>query len=305
VAGFTNLTRDHLDYHGDMDGYFAAKRRLFTEHLAPDGVAVVNARDPWGARLADQLGPGRRVWRYGTRSEDALRAEEITLGLSGIAASVQTPAGPLSLRSPLVGLHNVENLLCAAGMALGLGLPPEAVSRGLAASPGAPGRLERIDGPGFPVFVDYAHTDDALARALEALKALSPRRLVAVFGCGGDRDRGKRPLMGAAAGRAADLTIVTSDNPRTEDPLRIVGEILPGVEQAGRRRLSAAEAVAGESGYVVEPDRRAALELAVACARPGDAVLVAGKGHEDYQIVGTEKRHFDDREEARRALGLA
>ena len=305
VAGFTNLTRDHLDYHGDMDGYFAAKRRLFTEHLAPDGVAVLNARDPWGARLADQLGPGRRVWRYGTRSEDALRAEEITLGLGGIAASVRTPLGPLSLRSPLVGLHNVENLLCAAGMALGLGVPPEAVARGLAASPGAPGRLERIDGPGFPVFVDYAHTDDALARALDALKALSPRRLVAVFGCGGDRDRGKRPLMGAAAGRAADLTIVTSDNPRTEDPARILGEILPGVEQAGRRRLSAAEAVAGEAGYVVEPDRRAALELAVACARPGDAVLVAGKGHEDYQIVGTEKRHFDDREEARRALGLA
>jgi UDP-N-acetylmuramoyl-L-alanyl-D-glutamate--2,6-diaminopimelate ligase len=305
VAGFTNLTRDHLVYHGDMDGYFAAKRRLFTEHLAPDGVAVVNARDPWGARLADQLGPGRRVWRYGTRSEDALRAEEIALGLAGIAASVVTPLGPLSLRSPLVGLHNVENLLCAAGMALGLGVPAEAVARGLAASGGAPGRLERIDGPGFPVFVDYAHTDDALVRALDALKALSPRRLVAVFGCGGDRDRGKRPLMGAAAGRAADLTIVTSDNPRTEDPLRIVGEILPGVEQAGRRRLSAAEAVAGEAGYVVEPDRRAAIELAAACARPGDAVLVAGKGHEDYQIVGTEKRHFDDREEARRALGLA
>ena len=305
VAGFTNLTRDHLDYHGDMDGYFAAKRRLFTEHLAPEAVAVVNARDPWGAKLADQLGPGRRVWRYGTRSEDALRADEITLGLAGIAASLQTPLGPLSLRSPLVGLHNVENLLCAVGMALGLGVPTEAVARGLAASHGAPGRLERIDGPGFPVFVDYAHTDDALARALDALRALSPRRLLAVFGCGGDRDRGKRPLMGAAAGRAADLTIVTSDNPRTEDPLRIVGEILPGVEQAGRRRLSAAEAVAGEAGYVVEPDRRAALELAVACARPGDAVLVAGKGHEDYQLVGTEKRHFDDREEARRALGLA
>jgi len=305
VAGFTNLTRDHLDYHGDMDGYFAAKRRLFVEHLAPDGIAVVNARDPWGARLADQLGPGRRVWRYGTRGDDALRAEEITLGLGGIAAALQTPLGPLSLRSPLVGLHNVENLLCAAGMALALGVPPEAVARGLAASPGAPGRLERIEGPGFQVFVDYAHTDDALARVLEALRALSPRRLVTVFGCGGDRDRGKRPLMGSAAGRAADLTIVTSDNPRTEDPLRIIDEIVPGVEWAGRRRLSAAEAVAGEAGYAVEPDRRAAIELAVACARPGDAVLLAGKGHEDYQVVGGERRHFDDREEARRALDLA
>jgi len=304
VAGFTNLTRDHLDYHGDMDAYFAAKRRLFVEHLAPDGVAVVNVRDPWGAKLADQLGPGRRVWRYGTRSEDALRAEEVTLGLGGIAASVTTPAGPVSLRSPLVGLHNLENLLAAAGMALALGVPPEAVARGLAGSAGAPGRLERIEGNGFPVFVDYAHTDDALARALEALQALSPRRLLAVFGCGGDRDRGKRPLMGAAAGRAADLTIVTSDNPRTEDPMRIIGEIVPGVELAGRRRLTVAEAVVGEAGYLVEPDRRAAIELAVACARPGDAVLVAGKGHEAEQLVGSERRHFDDREEARRALGL-
>jgi UDP-N-acetylmuramoyl-L-alanyl-D-glutamate--2,6-diaminopimelate ligase len=304
VAGFTNLTRDHLDYHGDMEGYFSAKRRLFVEHLAPDGTAVVNARDPYGARLADQLGPGRQAWRYGTRSEDALRPEGLESTLSGTRATLRTPRGEVVLRSPLVGAHNVENLLCAAGMALALGLPPEAVARGLAASGGAPGRLQRIDGPGFPVFVDYAHTDDALARVQAALRALGPRRLVTVFGCGGDRDRGKRPLMGEAAGRGSQLAVVTSDNPRSEDPLRIIGEILPGLERAGRRRLSAAEAVAGEDGYVVEPDRRAALELAVACAREGDAVLVAGKGHEDYQLVGGERRHFDDAEEARRALRL-
>jgi UDP-N-acetylmuramoyl-L-alanyl-D-glutamate--2,6-diaminopimelate ligase len=203
-----------------------------------------------------------------------------------------------------VGAHNVENLLCAAGMALALGLPPDAVARGLAASRGAPGRLERIDGPGFAVFVDYAHTDDALARVQDALRALGPRRLVTVFGCGGDRDRGKRPLMGEAAGRGSELAVVTSDNPRSEDPLRIIGEILPGLERAGRRRLSAAEALAGEAGYLVEPDRRAALELAVACAREGDAVLVAGKGHEATQLVGGERRHFDDAEEVRRALRL-
>ena len=304
VAGFTNLTRDHLDYHGDMDGYFAAKRRLFVEHLAPDGTAVVNARDPWGARLADQLGPGRQVWRYGTRLEDALRPEGLEPSLAGTRFTLRTPRGEVAVRSPLVGAHNVENLLCAAGMALALGLPPGAVARGLAASRGAPGRLERIDGPGFQAFVDYAHTDDALTRVQEALRALGPRRLLTVFGCGGDRDRGKRPLMGQAAGRLADLAVVTSDNPRSEDPLRIVGEIVGGLEALGRRRLSAAEALAGQDGYVVEPDRRAAVELAVACARQGDAVLVAGKGHEAYQLVGAERRHFDDAEEVRRALRL-
>lgn len=305
AAGFTNLTRDHLDYHGDMEGYFAAKRRLFVEHLAPDGIAVVNARDPWGARLADQLGPGRTAWRYGTRGEDQLRAESPRLSIGGIEATVQTPRGPLALRSPLVGAHNLENLLCAAGLALAAGLPPAAVEAGLSESRGAPGRLERIDGRGLSVFVDYAHTDDALARAVEALRSLGPRRLVVVFGCGGDRDRGKRPLMGAVAGRGADVAIVTSDNPRSEDPLRIIAEIEPGLSVAGRPRRTAAEAVAGEPGYVVEPDRRAAIELALACARPGDAVLIAGKGHEDYQLVGAERRRFDDREEARRALGLA
>jgi UDP-N-acetylmuramoyl-L-alanyl-D-glutamate--2,6-diaminopimelate ligase len=304
VAAFTNLTRDHLDYHGDMEAYFAAKRRLFAEHLAPGGTAVVNARDPWGARLADQLGPGRRVWRFGTRGEDALRAAEVATGLEGISATFETPAGAIPVRSPLVGAHNLENLLCAAGVALALGIPPEAVGRGLSASRGAPGRLERVAGRGVNVFVDYAHTDDALARALEALRALEPARLLVVFGCGGDRDRGKRPLMGAAAGRGADLAIVTSDNPRSEDPLGIIAGIEPGLAGAGRPRLTAVEAVAGEAGYVVVPDRRAAIELAVACARPGDAVLIAGKGHEATQLVGAERRRFDDREEARRALGL-
>ena len=305
AAGFTNLTRDHLDYHGDMESYFSAKRRLFLEHLAEDGVAVVNARDPHGAMLADQLGPGRRVWRYGDRTEDALRAERVEPGLDGTRAIIATPSGELDVRTPLVGSHNVENLLCAAGMALAVGIPADAVQRGLRDCRGAPGRLERLASRGVSVFVDYAHTDDALAHALDALRALSPRRLVCVFGCGGDRDRGKRPLMGKAAAARADLVVVTSDNPRTEDPGAVIAEILPGLDAAGMRRLSSAALREGERGYTVEPDRRAAIALAVEVAREGDAVLLAGKGHEDYQIVGKERHPFSDRDEARKALGIA
>jgi UDP-N-acetylmuramoyl-L-alanyl-D-glutamate--2,6-diaminopimelate ligase len=305
AAAFTNLTRDHLDYHGDMERYFAAKRRLFVEHLAPDGVAVVNVRDPFGARLADQLGPGRRVWRHGGRSGDELRAEDVVTGLSGITGIVHSPAGALAVRSPLVGAHNVENLLCAVGLALALEVPLPAIGRALSECTGAPGRLERFAARGISVFVDYAHTDDALTRALDALRALAPRRLVCVFGCGGDRDRGKRPLMGEAAGRGADAVVVTSDNPRTEDPAVIIDEVVPGLDRSGLRRLSAAALRGGGRGFVVEPDRSAAVALAVASAREGDAVLLAGKGHEEYQIVGRERLPFSDRDEARRALGIA
>jgi UDP-N-acetylmuramoyl-L-alanyl-D-glutamate--2,6-diaminopimelate ligase len=306
VAGFTNLTRDHLDYHGDMERYFAAKRRLFAEHLAPDGLAVVNVRDPYGVRLADQLGPGRRLWRFGGRAEDALRAVDVRTGLAGLSATLATPGGAIAIRSPLVGAHNLDNLLCAAGVALGLELPLEAVAWGLSACPGAPGRLERISGRGVSIFVDYAHTHDALDRALAALRGLAPRRLACVFGCGGDRDRGKRPLMGETAARGADLVVVTSDNPRTEDPAAIIADILPGLERAGMRRLTPDALRSGEArGFVVEPDRRAAIALAAEAAREGDAILVAGKGHEDHQIVGGERLPFSDRDEARRALGAA
>jgi len=306
VAGFTNLTRDHLDYHGDLERYFQAKRRLFAEGLAPGGVAVVNGDDPFGARLHRELtGAGRTAWRFGDAAGAEIRAHEVRMGLDGIEASLETPAGMLALRSPLVGAHNLENLLLAAGMALGLGLSPAAVAAALAASSGAPGRLERIEAGGVTAFVDYAHTDDALQRVTEALRRLGPNRLIVVFGCGGDRDRGKRPIMGEVAGRAADLAVVTSDNPRSEEPLSIIGEILPGLERAGARRLQETEARGGASGYAVVPDRRQAIALAIAAARSGDAVLIAGKGHEDYQITGAERRHFDDREEARRALGFA
>jgi len=306
VAGFTNLTRDHLDYHGDLETYFLAKRRLFLDHLKPRGVAVVNADDPFGSRLAGELEmtPGRSVWRYGLRHGRELSARGARFGLSGMEAELTTPAGPVALRSPLVGAYNLENLLCAAGLALSAGLARDAVERGLASCPGAPGRLERVEARGITAFVDYAHTDDALARALAALRALAPRRLLVVFGCGGDRDRGKRPLMGEAAARAADLAVVTSDNPRGEDPAAIIAEIVPGLERAGLRRLSAQRALAGDAGYLVVTDRREAISLALSAARAGDAVLIAGKGHEDYQLVGAERLHFDDREEARRALGI-
>jgi UDP-N-acetylmuramoyl-L-alanyl-D-glutamate--2,6-diaminopimelate ligase len=305
AAGFTNLGRDHLDYHPNMDAYFEAKQRLFTELLAPGGVAVVNAADAHGARLAATLaGAGRTVWRFGVPGAE-IAARDVAIGLSGIRAVIATPRGDVAVASPLVGAHNLENLELAAGLALALGFPPAAVSAGLSASPGAPGRLERIDGRGVSAFVDYAHTPDSLGAACAAVRALSPRRLLVVFGCGGDRDRGKRPLMGRAAGAACDLVVVTSDNPRTEDPRAILDAIVPGVEAAGLPRLSPERAIAGERGFVVEEDRRAAIALALSAARPGDAVLIAGKGHEGYQIVGEEKRPFDDREEARRGLDAA
>ena len=305
AAGFTNLGRDHLDYHPDEASYFAAKRRLFTELLAPDGVAVVNVADAHGARLADALrAAGRTVWRSGVPGAE-VAARVLHAGIDGTHAVLETPRGEIVVRSPLVGAHNVENLCVAAGLALASGIDPAAVAAGLSASRGAPGRLERIDGRGVAAFVDYAHTPDSLAAACAAIRALSPRRLVVLFGCGGDRDRGKRPLMGRAAGAAADLVVVTSDNPRTEDPDAILAEIVPGLVASGLPRLSPAGTRDGARGFAVVADRREAIALALAAARPGDAVLIAGKGHEDYQIVGAQRRHLDDREEARKGLGVA
>ncbi|WP_373044179.1 UDP-N-acetylmuramoyl-L-alanyl-D-glutamate--2,6-diaminopimelate ligase [Vulgatibacter sp.] len=306
TAAFTNLTHDHLDYHADMEDYFAAKAKLFRAHLRAGGVAVLNGDDAYGTRLHEELvAGGVTSWRFSTEDAAAeLTARDVRIGIDGIEATLVTPRGEAQIRSPLVGAHNLQNLLTAAGLALGAGLPIEAVAEGLTQSPGAPGRLERIDGPqGVVAFVDYAHTDDALRRACSALREASPGRLITVFGCGGDRDTGKRPLMGAVAGSGSDLAVVTSDNPRTEDPARIVEMIVPGVECTGKKRLSHDEARAGGEGFTVEVDRRKAIDLAVACARPGDVILIAGKGHEDYQILGTTKIHFDDREEARRALG--
>jgi UDP-N-acetylmuramoyl-L-alanyl-D-glutamate--2,6-diaminopimelate ligase len=292
-AVFTNLTRDHLDFHGDLERYFAAKARLFLEYLPAGGkrdpVAVVNVDDGAGERLADMV--ATRCVRVGRGARADVRALDVATSLTGTRGTLALGADRVAFESPLVGAPHVENILGAAAAAWALGVAPDAIARGLAALEPPPGRLEQIAGPGFAVVVDYAHTPDALARALDVLRPLTSGRLITVVGCGGDRDRGKRPLMGEAAARRSDVVVLTSDNPRTEDPLRILADIEEGVRAAGM------------GDHVVEPDRRAAIARAVGLARAGDLVLVAGKGHEDYQIVGTEKRHLDDREEVRRALG--
>ena len=302
AAVFTNLTRDHLDYHGDLDRYFAAKARLFLEYLPaggkPDPVAIVNVDDPVGARLAATL--ATRCVPVGRTPRAAVRPREVDTTLAGTRGVLEVGGEELPFTCRLVGAAHVENILAAVATAWALGVPREAIARGVAAVEPPAGRLEQIAGSGFTVVVDYAHTPDALSRVLAVLRPLTRGRLVTVFGCGGDRDRGKRPLMGEAAARGSDLVVLTSDNPRTEDPARILADIEVGVRAAGMQALR--RPAPGARGYLVEPDRPRAIVLAVGVARPGDLVLVAGKGHEDYQIVGTEKRHLDDREEVRRAL---
>ncbi len=308
-AAFTNLSRDHLDYHGTMEAYFEAKASLFRALLPPGAPAVINFDDPKGAALAKGL--KARVIGYSTQNakKAELRAEGLQSGLQGISFQLNG----VELKSPLIGRHNAENLLAALGLLLGLGHPLEELAKAAPLAVGAPGRLERVpDGSGRVVLVDYAHTDDALARVLDALleaaaasrrpQAASPPRVLCVFGCGGDRDKGKRPLMGEAASRRANLTVATSDNPRTEDPLAILRDIEPGLAKSGRARLGTSDARARRDGYVLVPDRREAIALAINCARAGDVVLIAGKGHEPYQIVGREKLDFDDRVEAAKAL---
>ncbi|MGO9393175.1 MAG: UDP-N-acetylmuramoyl-L-alanyl-D-glutamate--2,6-diaminopimelate ligase [Desulfobaccales bacterium] len=301
---FTNFSQDHLDYHRDLDDYFAAKARHFLELLANGGgapsLAVLNLDDPRGQELRAQV----RVpcLTYGCRPQSQVRPLSHRFHPQGIEARLASPAGEVMIDSRLVGPFNLANILAAAATALGLGLSPQEVSRGIAALSGVPGRLERFGPAGGPgVFVDYAHTPDALAQALGALQQLDFARIITVFGCGGDRDRKKRPLMGAAAA-PSHLVVVTSDNPRGEEPLAIIREIEPGLAAAALAQISGAAAGKGERGYLLIPDRREAIRLAISLARPGDAVLVAGKGHEDYQIWGSERRHFDDREEV--TLGL-
>jgi UDP-N-acetylmuramoyl-L-alanyl-D-glutamate--2,6-diaminopimelate ligase len=297
AAGFTHLTRDHLDFHHDMESYFQAKRRLFVELLADGGVAVINGDDAHGARLAEELSRGgRRCWRFGRAAGLELRLAAVETTLEGTSVRLETPVGELTVRSHLIGAHNAENLALAAGLCLALGRPAAVVSAGLAALARVPGRLERV-GAGEPkAFVDYAHTDDALARVCAALRSVGAQRLVLVFGCGGDRDPGKRPLMGLAAARGADLSIATSDNPRSEPPQAILQQIVPGLLQGGAAALSKEDLRTGARGFWVEADRARAIDLAVQLAGPGAVVLVAGKGHEDYQIVGDQRLHFDDRE---------
>jgi UDP-N-acetylmuramoyl-L-alanyl-D-glutamate--2,6-diaminopimelate ligase len=303
VAGLTNVTQDHLDYHGTMERYFQAKTVLFRELLTPDGVGVVFADRDDGRRMQPHIA-GRAV----TLSLDpAVGADVQVVGSQlaerGTRLSLRTAWGPLEIDSPLVGGFNVDNLCLAAGMGLGLGLSPEVVARGLAAQKTVPGRLERVDNDaGVLCVVDYAHTPDALERALQTLRPLTRGRLLVVFGCGGDRDPTKRPVMGEAAVRLGDVVLVTSDNPRTEDPGKIVQMVIEGVRRAGGVQVPAQALAAAARGYTAEVDRRTAIRQAVAASRPGDTLVIAGKGHEDYQILGTRKIHFDDREEAAAAF---
>jgi UDP-N-acetylmuramoyl-L-alanyl-D-glutamate--2,6-diaminopimelate ligase len=289
VAVFTNLTRDHLDFHGDMDRYFAAKRVLFESLLREDGTAIVNVDDDRGAAIA--AASRGRVWTYGLDRPADLRARDVTLSLDGTRFHVDSPAGSFEIKTPLLGRFNVENLLAAFGAALALGLAPEKALAGLRSLRGVPGRLERVDaGQDFAVVVDYAHTDDALKNLLETVRELQPRRIITVFGCGGDRDKTKRPLMGAVASRLSDVVVVTSDNPRSEPPEAIIEEIQRGMN--GRR---------GPERHVIV-DRREAIGRALEMAGAGDAVVIAGKGHETYQVLRDRTIPFDDRQVARDVL---
>ena len=305
-AIFTNLTRDHLDFHPDMESYFAAKRSLFADLLAnspkPRRFAVVNRGDPYGRRIAETVREGLVTFGLGDDADVAPLDVERSIG--GLQGELRIGNDRVAFSSSLVGDAHLENILAAAGAAWAEGIPLSTIAEGIRRCPGIPGRMERVDGGApFAVLVDYAHSPDALERAVRVLRSLAERRLIVVFGCGGDRDRGKRPLMGEAAARIADLVILTSDNPRTEDPLKILHEIERGVVEAGLESIQEGAARRGEeSGYLVLPDRRHAIRLAVEIARPSDIVLIAGKGHEPYQILGTEKFPFDDREEVRRCL---
>ncbi|HUJ19654.1 MAG TPA: UDP-N-acetylmuramoyl-L-alanyl-D-glutamate--2,6-diaminopimelate ligase [Nitrospirota bacterium] len=302
AAAFTNLTQDHLDFHGSMDAYFQAKLGLFTG-LSAGGHAVVNRDDP---RADEVIGATRApVVSTGMTGSAAVHpAGEIRHGIAGLAFTVSTPAGAVAIESPLVGRHNIYNILTAVGIGTALGLGRDAIAQGIRAMKAVPGRMEKVDlGQPFGVVVDYAHTEDALVRLLEAVREIAENRVITVFGCGGDRDRTKRPKMGAAALRGSDIVIVTSDNPRTEEPLDIIAEIENGMtDGSGPATPDAAAAAAGGKPYAVVPDRHEAIAAAIRAARPGDVVVLAGKGHEDYQVVGTTKHHFDDREVAREEI---
>lgn len=276
AAVFTNLTRDHLDYHGTMEAYLTAKLRLST-YLGLGGVEIVNRDDEAWRALPERAG---RV-TFGTAPDADVRASELELDAGGSSFRLTTPWGAADIRLPLLGDFNVSNALAAAATALALGRPLPEVAARLAAAPQVPGRMERIGERPCVILRDYAHTPDALERALATLRPLTTGRLIVVFGCGGDRDRGKRPIMGQVAAERSDLAVVSSDNPRTEDPEAIIDDIVAGMGSAPHIRLA---------------DRRAAIARALGEAAPGDTVLLAGKGHETYQVIGTEKVPFDERD---------
>jgi UDP-N-acetylmuramoyl-L-alanyl-D-glutamate--2,6-diaminopimelate ligase len=310
---FTNLTQDHLDYHKTMENYYQAKKRFFSEVLPGRKKnhrhsMVVNVDDPWGKRLVRETGAANRPLTFGIEEDADIRASSFDLSLNGIKAQIAAGPDSFEINSSLIGKFNLSNILAAVSAAIALQIPNEAICRGVETMRAVPGRLEKVSGPNQPqVFVDYAHTDDALRRVLQSLAPFKEGRILTVFGCGGDRDRGKRPLMGKVATNFSDLTILTSDNPRSENPLNIIGDIEVGInsQSVPRGSLEALSLGMTGRGYVVIPDRREAIEAAIRSARSSDIVLIAGKGHEDYQIIGTNRLHFDDREIAREILRSA
>ncbi len=293
VGVFTNLTRDHLDYHQTMENYFDAKKALFDGRLGtPPASSVINTDDAWGAKLAAELKRnGQRVVTFSQIGEADLTAENIEVSLmTGTSFDLKTPHGNRKIESPLVGKPHVYNMLSATAAALEIGYDLDKITEGLKTCIGAPGRFERVPHDGnFAVVVDYAHSDDALLNILKTARELTNGRIITVFGCGGDRDKTKRIPMGEIAGKNSDLVIVTSDNPRTEDPLKIISQIKEGLKNTG-------------CPYLITSDRRDAIHQAIEKAKPEDVVIIAGKGHENYQIIGSEKYHFDDREIALEAL---
>jgi UDP-N-acetylmuramoyl-L-alanyl-D-glutamate--2,6-diaminopimelate ligase len=292
VAVFSNLTRDHLDYHKTMENYWYAKQRLFDGRLGSrPKTSVINVDDPRGVELADRLEKERRrVVRYAVKSDADVSARNAEFSLDGMRFRLHTPAGERDFHSPLVGPPHVYNTLAAIASGLALGYSLDVITKALEQCTGAPGRFERVPHDGdFAVVVDYAHSDDALLNVLRTAREVTKGKIITVFGCGGDRDRSKRAPMGEAAGSLSDVVILTSDNPRTEDPEQILADAEVGIQQTGKP-------------YKKIADRREAIHQAISQARANDLVLIAGKGHEDYQIIGRETFHFDDKEVAREAL---
>jgi UDP-N-acetylmuramoyl-L-alanyl-D-glutamate--2,6-diaminopimelate ligase len=290
TAVFTNLTRDHLDFHHTMEDYFAAKQLLFTGSGGPPPrYSVINRDDEWGRKLGAASADSEVLW-YGLGQDAMVRARQIHSGFGGLHFEVVYDKLKFDIQSPLIGKINVYNILAAVSAGMTYQIAPEVIARGIAECAGVPGRFERVDeGQPFAVVVDYSHTDDALRNAISVARTLNPKRVITVFGCGGDRDRTKRPIMGQVAGELSDVVFVTSDNPRSEDPLQIMNDVLVGSGRTDTRTIA-------------EPDRAIAIRKAIEEANAGDIVLLAGKGHETYQIFRDRTIHFDDREVAREVL---
>ena len=315
IGVFTNLSRDHLDYHRDMNEYFEAKSRLFTEYLKASSktrkAAVIYGEDPWGRQLIEKIRSlDLDLWSYGEGQEWDVHPVSVTRDVGGLCGTIKARERIIAFESRLIGAANLQNILGAVGAGRALGIDADAVAQGIRRLESVPGRLEKVaNDRGITILVDYAHSPDALEKVLGAVRPLSAGKLISVFGCGGDRDRGKRPLMGEIAARLSDIVVLTSDNPRTEDPLAILEQVEAGVKSIGLEKLEVSDrgprlgAIAAARGYFVEADRRAAIAIAIRAASAGDLILIAGKGHEDYQILGAKKIHFDDREVAREESG--